>query len=359
MSYPIVIDKDLLDYCVTGDITKANKVYGDMKISNTLRNQMIIRAFKYKHFDLLRYLFEQEISNCRRGKNLSNFIYDKAVDVAKWIIKSDIDVPYYETLKHAAERGYLEIVECIMQKQRPLPKKTSYDWYNNWKDEFMIDDYEKILIIACENNRIDIVQYLVENWIDMNDIGHSKKPLIIAYHKKDYEMMDCLIKNGADVNIILDNRDAYVLLTHAANKGDAKMVQYLIDNGADVNFRYDKDSALICAAKFGYLDVVKLLVENGADVNKINKHQLNAVIKAAQNNHLDVVKYLVENCGDIYTTYFSALDFARRKDHKKTTEYLEEIIKMRTLILLSSIEKTVKSPLLDRNIYHIIARMMI
>jgi ankyrin repeat protein len=71
------------------------------------------------------------------------------------------------------------------------------------------------------------------------------------------------------------------------------MVDFLIKNGSDVNERFDsEDTALILAARTGYVETVKLLLANGAYVNAKNKYGWTATKDAESSRHADVAEVL-------------------------------------------------------------------
>jgi ankyrin repeat protein len=89
-----------------------------------------------------------------------------------------------------------------------------------------------------------------------------------------------------------------MLIETVAREGDRlPLVQALIDAGADVNIKNDNgDTALMCAAYNGKLDVVKYLAGNPrVDISAKNNYGNTALMMAARNGKLDVVKYLAED----------------------------------------------------------------
>lgn len=129
--------------------------------------------------------------------------------------------------------------------------------------------HRSAVLIAAENEKWDIVQFLVMHGADPNDIGDkagSTLQLATANNKK--ELMQLLIDRGADVNIAGGRYGAALIA--AAYEGHPRAAKILLDAGANINVQSRKlGTALNAAVLNGYLNVVKLLLEKGADT-KIN-----------------------------------------------------------------------------------------
>ncbi len=66
-----------------------------------------------------------------------------------------------------------------------------------------------------------------------------------------------------------------------------------MERDAEVNAKdKDENTALMLAAKNGYLEVIKVLLSKGADARAKNKYGLNAMKMAELNNHMDVAAFL-------------------------------------------------------------------
>jgi ankyrin repeat protein len=86
----------------------------------------------------------------------------------------------------------------------------------------------------------------------------------------------------------------------AVKIGLKKTVTHLVEGGADVKAADSYGStALMYAARNGYLDIVKLLLEKGADLNAVSKYGSTVLKYAAWYGHLEVARFLVENGADV------------------------------------------------------------
>jgi ankyrin repeat protein len=129
--------------------------------------------------------------------------------------------------------------------------------------------HRSAVLIAAENEKWDIVQFLVLHGAEPNDIGEkSGSTLQLATANNKKELMQLLIDRGADVNITGGRYGA--ALVAAAYEGHPRAAKILLDAGANINIQSRKyGTALNAAVLNGYLNVVKLLLEKGADT-KIN-----------------------------------------------------------------------------------------
>lgn len=97
-----------------------------------------------------------------------------------------------------------------------------------------------------------------------------------------------------------DGVPVYTLLA-AAERGDTNGVNVFIAKHADLDQRMPEsgDSALMLAARNGYLPVVQALIGAGAKVNAQNANEYTALIFAAQNGRRPVVQTLLSAGADV------------------------------------------------------------
>lgn len=117
-----------------------------------------------------------------------------------------------------------------------------------------------LLNIACKNNNLELVKYLVEHGADVNmhdEIGYISLHSVLLNDSPDINVIKYLVEHGADVDAIiciLKNPDLYVrclstCVLHMACKHDnLEIVEYLIANGAyiyrcNINDEYPLDIA--------------------------------------------------------------------------------------------------------------------
>lgn len=151
-------------------------------------------------------------------------------------------------------------------------------------------------------------------------------------------------------------------LITASRAGDAALVQSLLAQGADANARMpDEGTPLMCASVYGHSGIVLQLLQSGADVDLKDKKGRTALMFAASHGHHEIVRALAEagarldeqawgvcgvtalmsaaregwpECARILlkagadpsvkdSQGATALDYARRNQHKEVGELLE------------------------------------
>ena len=153
---------------------------------------------------------------------------------------------------YAIVGGHMEIVELLISRGAT------------------IKPYSKQLLgFAVGGNRIDIVQFLLENGADP-----SKTPQVLANRHELLELLKSYGVMPADINA--SNKMGWPLLAYTSrgDKGEhPEEVQRLLNLGANVDVRnYKGKTALHCAAKAGFVRVIEILLKNRADVNATDKN---------------------------------------------------------------------------------------
>ena len=138
----------------------------------------------------------------------------------------------------------------------------------NGANSFVKSSNETILMRACEEGRIDIVNELIKAGADVNakDVeGMTSLMYACAANKNEgrIDIVNELIKAGADVNSRDKKGMTPLMLTR-----DIGLVDVLIKAGADINAKNNEGmTPLMLARDFGLVDV---LIKAGADVNDRN-----------------------------------------------------------------------------------------
>ena len=107
------------------------------------------------------------------------------------------------------------------------------------------------------------------------------------------------------------------LLTTAMRKRATLYVNFLLQNGADPNLAdRNGDTALMIAARLGYLEGVGAMLGARAAVDASNRQGETALIIAVQNRHVSIVRRLLEAGASASRTDnasgLSARDYAAR-----------------------------------------------
>ena len=211
----------------------------------------------------------------------------------------------------ASEKGYLEIVKCLVEHGTDINDEdcgglsalTTAVMYNHLEIvKYFIEEKGMninhkgskswtILMAASVNGHLNIVKYLVEHGADINSKKDNGGTVLMeaSCGRGDLENLKVIKylveEKGMDINV--KDNEGWTTLMYAINKENWEIVKYLIEHGADVNAK-DKNgnTALILAIdtyriavsysfysgrELDYIETIKFLIYNGANVNIKNK----------------------------------------------------------------------------------------
>ena len=236
---------------------------------------------------------------------------------------------------------------------------------------------------AVEQNRIEMVKWLIENGAEVNakDTDH-RTPLHHASNLGLFEVVQYLMENGANVNA-KDNDDFTPLhdASFMTTNRSTEILEYLLENGAQIDAKTKSGwTPLHYATAYGQLDIVKYLIEKGAQIEEktpngqiplhlsaycsepgVTRHLIEkgASIDAKDNNGntvlhhcinglcqskykpnivIEVMKILIENGASIDQ---KAMDLASMSKHKQILEYLT--LKQKEILNAATPEETVSN----------------
>ncbi|KAF4537180.1 Ankyrin domain protein [Lasiodiplodia theobromae] len=148
------------------------------------------------------------------------------------------------------------------------------------------------IVVAVENNRLDIVELLVQHEaeVDARDNEHSPTALMAAL-EKNVEMVWYLLQNGADVDATMDSDP---VIFKAAGGSDIDILRAVVDAGAALNVT-SRDGWTPLHGAFERAGHTRLLLRAGADIDKLNVgNGKSPLYLAAEVNKPDVVDALLE-----------------------------------------------------------------
>ena len=224
-------------------------------------------------------------------------LLDKGADLTAK--KSGESFPYWTALEEAAERGHVNVVQLLLNRQDRLIER------------------RKAILTAAEYGRNDVITsvlnrggHIIEGQKLASTLGVA---MLSAAYARQESTVRLLLKTGAEVDFI--DKGYGPALFIAVVIGDEATVQLLLANGADPNLRaehkhwwtdkaFKYQTVLHVAVRFGNENLVRLLLEYGADIEARyttppSRH-LTPLHLAAECNFVDVLTLLLEKGADIH-----------------------------------------------------------
>ncbi len=173
------------------------------------------------------------------------------------------------------------------------------------------------LLYACRfTENLDIIKLLINSKADLNiksNVGNSSLNISVRERKENFAKL--LIEAGADVNSVNNSNES--VLENAIHYGiSLGVIKLLIDYGADVKYLGNRDNNLLNTAITAKreFDVIKLLISLGVDVNHKNAYGNFSLIAAVYHDmNIKIIKLLIDSGADVNATdkdNDSALSFA-------------------------------------------------
>lgn len=141
-----------------------------------------------------------------------------------------------------------------------------------------IENGVSALMIACENQRPEMVRILIDAGANVNQLVKKEPPILFAAFHGNCEILKMLINAGASVDCT--NEQSNTPLMVASNFGYIDCVREIIAAKANLNIEnQDGKTALNFACINGHVDVIEALAAAGAPIDKPvpggkNKHPL-------------------------------------------------------------------------------------
>ncbi len=164
------------------------------------------------------------------------------------------------------------------------------------------------LMYAVENFQADIVSELIQAGANVNiknKYGKTVLDRFLSNYSRQTGMADFeLIVNFDNLKLLLQagayadmhSEGALVYFVEAAKNGEKEIVQYFIQRGINVNKKdsWEKTTALIAAAKQGWIEIGKLLIKAGADANIKDHRRDTALFYTLDNGYKDFTEILLK-----------------------------------------------------------------
>jgi ankyrin repeat protein len=186
---------------------------------------------------------------------------------------TDVD----KALRWAAQNGHTQVVRLLLEK----PARFIIDSTNRYG--------ETALMLAAEKGHLEIVDCLLKGHAVINiQCQNGGSALIRAAKNGNSACVKALVNKGADITIT-DNSNTALML--AAELGHTDVVKILSKNIQLVNYcNKEGNTALMWAAKNGHIECVRILLAAGADVKMTNKKGGTALTYAQESKIRDLLK---------------------------------------------------------------------
>ncbi len=205
--------------------------------------------------------------------------------------KSEINCnAYIKGLSYYILQGNIEMVDNLINQGA------------NVNEDF---DNEIPLLLAVQNNKMNMVELLLQRAVDVNvcdQNGNSALMLAVALCA-NAELVLLLISFKANINHCTNN--GITPLEVACSRGSVSIVKALLEHGANLHLI----EALNCALdgirtnnsdpEGARRDIVELLLKHGADTKDIKQRDTLPLVVAAREGYLSIVKLLLTYGADI------------------------------------------------------------
>ena len=189
----------------------------------------------------------------------------------------------------AGYSGSVELVKFLISRGCDVRNKDSDGW--------------TVLHNACQEGKLELAQYLVENYSDMLTIRDKtgRSPYLVAGYSGSVELVSYLTSKGCDVMDKSSNR--WTVLHNACKKGKLKLVQYLSENHSEMLTVRNKagQSPFLVSVYSGSVELIKFLISRGCDVMDADSDGQTAFHIACDQGFINLQTYLLESHPDILT----------------------------------------------------------
>ena len=186
------------------------------------------------------------------------------------------------------------------------------------------------LHLACRNNRVSVVKFLIGCGVDANlqDEYGQTCTLVCCIHGHN-EILSMLIEASNSghlaepIEIDLPNHQGLTPLNCAAIRGDFSLVKNLVDNAnANVDFTSPKGcTPLIYAGRGGFCDIVEFLLKHKASPLKQDNTGGTVFHHTIEKGHIAVLEAMTRAGVDVY----SAIEIADNEGRTPIFEILESM----------------------------------
>jgi ankyrin repeat protein len=194
-------------------------------------------------------------------------------------------------LHHAASRGWMPVVELLLERGCPIDTRVTAPGDEAW-------DGWTPLHHAAAAGHIEVIQRLLRAGAPVDAPNTSgETPLHVAAWRGQTDAARVLLDARANPNA--RRKQQVTPLEMASHFGYTALVRLLLTRGADPNARvYDGNAPLHQAAKQGHLNAMQALVESGADIEAARKDGRTPLHIAAEFGQVNSTAYMLSMGAD-------------------------------------------------------------
>jgi len=263
---------------------------------------------------------------------------ENQAEIVSYLLKNGADVNLvsggWTALIEAADQGSLESMKLLIDAGAEV------NYYAGMSSPTAIT-------MAASEGKLESLKLLIDNGADINGYGKSMAPLHIAAEENKTDVIDYLVSKNVKVN----NRDASgrTALMYAAAEGNKQAVIKLIEAGADISmvdqygatasvYAEDEDeNHLLHLLRMegrpkiheetfhGHIERVQRMVEKGADVNERDNYGRTPLHIATIHNHTLDMRVLIDLGAEVNGQDYqgrTALMYAAKDSHSEAVALL-------------------------------------
>ena len=221
-----------------------------LKQANCKFNKCMDTAVKFHRYDLTEYFFKVlrkprvPLPSCLNSFNFKAFFY--FLDTGSKI--NDKDDGGNTSLHIAASYHHMPLIQYLVKNECSIHLQNSYN--------------STPLFNACEEGSLDAVKFLAERGAAIKTFDKRETVLHVACKNNNLPLVEYLLQNGFDINV--RNSDNRTPLHVACNEGHLQIVQFLVEKGADINVKDNlNETPLSLASYHKHHDVAMYLIRHG------------------------------------------------------------------------------------------------
>ncbi len=282
------LPNNLLDFAQTADVANLLIRYGFDKHRAPVFFDYPSRfdvGQKFRHYSRTQPVITINMTPLHTAVSKEN------LEVVKVLIEAGAQIHAQEfqldPLHIAAIRGNSAIIDVLIKAGQPKNKKDAYGFtaldyalINDNKDA--IEALHKAghcltkntcaLQVAVKENRLDLVQFFIDNHVNLNYRGAASFPPM--YYAKSVEMLALLVCHGARI----DKSIICKYLSYPTPPCCYDMITYILEHGGNISLaNQHQETPLYKAIRLEDLKLTKLCLEHRANVNAIIKDRISSL----------------------------------------------------------------------------------